>query len=233
MIKELFFEIYTYHRQLAGEGAVIVLFAAALLFCVCLFAKRGQRYAAGVLSILSTIGIAASEFFEEALSRIKKPVLKTAAGIFAAAICVLAIASSGRRIFSSEFSEKAIDAMHIPQGMTGAMDAILSDSEEPMVLTMPGWGLFFTSYSSRFQMMYEEGHGGDITSFDEDERVAFGELSDVHPDMKKVSLSARRAGCTYIVTSRDIWPEIPLTKFGYELMYENDNCLVYKEVTTP
>ena len=233
MIKELLYQLYTAYRLFAGEGAVTVLYiaAAAVLFFVSV--KRGKNGAPAILSVFGTIGAGFATLCEEAVSRQKKRGYACAAGLFALALCVLAITSSGKNVFSSELSERAENDMHIPPGLNEAMDAVISDTGSPRVAVMPGWGLYFEGYSSCFDLMYEEPKNGDISSFSDEQRTVYTQLSDVHPDMRKVALAAKRAGCGYIVMSKSIWPKVPINGCGYELLFENDECLVYREVNTP
>ena len=51
--------------------------------------------------------------------------------------------------------------------------------------------------------------------------------------MKSLAAAAHRKGCSYVVLSKDMWPDVPITRFGYEQMLENDKCMVYREVTVP
>ncbi len=233
MIKELLYQLYTAYRLFAGEGAVTVLYIAAAAVLVFVSVKKKKRYAPAVLSFLGTIGAGFAAICEEAVSGQKKRGYACAAGVFALALCILAITSSGKNVFSSEMSERAENDMHIPAGLTEAMDAVISDTGSLRVAVMPGWGLYFEGYSSRFDLLYEEPRNGDISSFSDEQRTVYTQLCDLHPDMRKVASASKRAGCGYIVMSKSVWPKVPITGCGYELIFENDTCLVYKEVTTP
>ena len=233
MVRELLYELYTAHRQLVGTGAVIVLFIAALLALALVYGGKNRGNAPVALSPLCVIAVGMAEFTDMFISRFKKPVYALAAGIFAVCLCVLAITSSGTGIVSDELSTVSDNDMHLPTGLAGAMDAILADSGDPAVLTMPEWGIYLEAYSSRFSLMYEEPEGGDLSGLDEDSWNAYTELSIVHPDMKKVAMAAHRKGCTYVLLSDPLWPEKPITQYGYEPFYEGVSCCVYREVKSP
>ncbi|MCR5673755.1 MAG: hypothetical protein K6F87_08600 [Lachnospiraceae bacterium] len=225
MIRELFYELYSGYRQIVGDGAVMVLFAASLLVLLMIRRENDRGCAGALLSPLSVIGCAAAGF----TGKIKKPL----ALIFAVALCFLSVTVSGKNIIYDNIGRRAENDVHIPQDVITSMDAVLSDSDDPKVLTMPGWGLYFESYSSKFQLMYEEPRNGDTASLNEDERTAYMQLGNIHPEMKKVAAAAHRSGCGYIVMSNDIWPDVPPTACGYKVLCETPSCTVYREVTTP
>ena len=205
MIKELMYQLYSGYRSIAGDGAVIVLFITAAAALVLIYGNKKKTGIPAVLSVLGTVGAFFANLCEEAVSGQKKPVLRYAAGLLALTLCILVITSSGKNVFSSELSETADNDMHIPSGLTEAMDAILSEDANPCVAVMPGWGLYFEGYSSKFTLMYEEPAGGDTSSFSDEERTIYTELSDIHPDMRKVAAASKREACGYIVMSKDIW----------------------------
>ena len=119
----------------------------------------------------------------------------------------------------ADTNSRAENVMHIPQDLVESMDSILAESESPSVLTMPGWDMYFESYSSKFTIAYESD--------------ADNELEKIHPDMKKVAEAAQECNCDFVVLSRDLWPQVPISRYGYEPVYETDGCIVYKEVKTP
>ena len=234
MIRELLYELYTDHRYVAGSGAVLILYLASVLTIVLTGSGKKDRILPAVMSVPVSIGYALSVFIDTVTEgRKKKPALFYATCIFAGVICLMAVAASGTAVFSKDIAQIAENDMHIPYGLTETMDAILDESDDPKVLTMPGWGPYFESYSSAFSMMYEEPEKGDISGMNEDESCVYTELSKVHPDMRKVVLAARRNGCTYVVLSDGIWPDIPITQCGYELVREGGGSLLYREVKTP
>ena len=209
------------------------MFIASFLALLPVYGKKEKRMGAVVLSFLGTIATAAAVICEEAVSRFTKRSHRCAAGLLAVFLCILAVVSSGTNVFSEELSERAENNMHIPGAIIEAMDAVLSDADDPHVAVMPGWGRYFESYSSGFDLMYREPENDDTSSFDDDQRIVYTELSDVHPDMGKVASAARRAGCRYVIISRDVWPKVAITGHGFKLMFENDRCLVYREVDAP
>lgn len=230
MIGEIFYKLHTYHRYLAGGGAVLVLSAAALLLC----AKSGIKWKALILSPFGVIGIGAAKVFEEMSRKIKEGGKRWVfAGLFVACLLLLAIICSGDSLVSGQVGEPVSNRMHLPGDLSDAMQGILEDDEAPRVLTMPGWGPNFMAYSSAFELMYEDPYGPDLSFEDEDQWLVYTQLSVLHPDMKKVAAAAHRAHCRYIVLSNDIWPDIPVTSFGYEPFISCDICTVYREVAKP
>lgn len=229
MAGELFEKLYTYQRQLVGGGAVLVLFFAALL----LFVSEGKKCAPLILSPLGAVAVAVSETLGRFFCKRQSRPYGIAAGIFSVCLIAVAIALSGGDVTFGEMAEPVSNEMHIPGDLADAMSAILDESDDPHVLTMPGWGVYFTAYSSAFDMMYDDPHGGDLSGLDENAWAAYTQLSVLHPDMKTVSAAARRSGCDYVVLSNDIWPEMPITRFGYEPVYKGDLCTAYREVDKP
>ena len=208
MVRELLGELYSLYRQFTGTGAIVVLFILSVIVL-------GKRYKSRCempvyLSVLGTIGYAISEIITR---------LSGILAVFAAAICILAVATSGSNVLSSDMNSRAENVMHLPANLVESMDVILDESYTPSILTMPEWNPYFESYSSDFIVKYESGLND--------------ELAKLHPDMQKVAEAAHECNCEYVVISSEIWPEIPITKFGYELMYETEGCVVYKEVKTP
>ncbi len=208
MVRELLGELYSLYRQCVGTGGIIALFIVSLIVLV--MCQKGRHTGPAALSPLGTVGCAVSE----AVSR-----LSGASMLFAVAVCLLAVTSSGSNVLSSDMNSRAENAIHIPAHLVESMDVILSESDSPYVLTMPEWELYFESYSSRF-IAAEDG-------------VAYNELDKNTPDMGKIAKAAHECGCDFVVLSRDIWPEKPITEYGYELIYETDDSVVYKEVKTP
>ena len=51
--------------------------------------------------------------------------------------------------------------------------------------------------------------------------------------MGKVAKAAKKKDIAYVILSKGIWQDMPLDRFGYEIIYENDTCAVYREVSTP
>lgn len=222
MIRELIGQLYMSLRDVVGYGSVAVLFAASVIVVYLCSGDKRKEIMPVVLSVPVSICCAAAQLFNAVLQKTKKSSLRIAAVIFAAALVLLAIASSGRSMFSRQYATRAENAMHIPQDLPDAMDEILNGNDEAKVLTMPDWELFFYDYSSRF-----------IIAEADTAPEAHKELSDVHPDMRIIANDAKRNGCEYVVLSKGLWPDLPLSKFGYELIYNGDLCEVYREVKAP
>ena len=234
MVLELIRKLYTMFRQLAGTGTVLVLFIAAALAMVLYYSKRSKGSIGALLSPVGIIGvIMASVLYDVASDNRGRRWLRNAAVVFTACLCICAITSQGTSVFSGELSETAENELHIPSYLLDVMSKIVKDTDNPCVLVMPGWGPYFESYSSRFVMAYPEPQGDDLSAFDEDERIMYTQLCRTYPDMKSLAAAAHRKGCSYVVLSKDMWPDVPITRFGYEQMLENDKCMVYREVTVP
>ena len=234
MIREMIHEIYNGHRVLTGDGAILVLYIASIIVMLFFLPSKGRRTAPLILSVAAAIGCAFARCFSavRSLKGCTKPV-RYAATVLAVCLGVLVCTVSGKMVFSRELSGVSTNDLHIPGGLLASMDEILSECDDPVVLTMPGWGLYLKSYSSAFSLMYEDPEGGDLSSFTEDEMKVYTELSKKSPDMKKVADIARGSGCSYVILSKDLWPEKPITRYGYDLLYEDDDCCVYREVSAP
>lgn len=146
------------------------------------------------------------------------------------AVLIVILILSGKRLISSDFMTKADNMYHVPQALIDSMDYVLQDADGKVgITTMPGYGAYFTSYSSRFVPLYEDPIDGDVSKYEKSEREAYTELNDTHPDMCLVANASRLNGCRYIVIQRDTyWPQEPLPSFGYCLVYEHDDWEVYK-----
>lgn len=208
MVRELLGELYSLYRQYIGTGSVLILFTVSVVVLLLGNIEKSRRPV--IMSVLGTVGCAVSEI----ISR-----LSGVYAAFAVAICALAVVTSGTNVFLPDTNSRAENVMHIPQDLVESMDSILAESESPSVLTMPGWDMYFESYSSKFTIAYESD--------------ADNELEKIHPDMKKVAEAARECNCDFVVLSRDLWPQVPISRYGYEPVYETDGCIVYKEVKTP
>ncbi len=220
MIKELLYELYTDHRLFVGTGTVLVLY----LLCALVFVmtqKEKDHDLPLLLCVPVTIGAALLKLFEACRSGERSRAMKIGTGVFAAALCILAVTMSGKNVFSPEISARAENEMHIPTDICAAEAAVLADGDCPIVLTMPGWDTYLRAYSSR------------PTVIREDEDPAFSELGKIHPDMGKVAKAAKKKDIAYVILSKGIWQDMPLDRFGYEIIYENDTCAVYREVSTP
>ncbi len=231
MIRELLGELYTSYRLFLGNGTVLTLFAVSVAVLAVSDIALHKRPV--ILSVLGTIGCAVAAVIDKITgSKESSAVQRILCVIFSSAVCVLAIVSSGENVLSSDMNAVAENELHIPSQLVEAMDAVLDDSDAPSVLTMPGWGLYFDAYSSAFTLMFDESEE-DISGTNEYVRNAYNELKKNHPDMKKVADSSHACGCEYVVLSSDLWPEVPITRYGYELFYETGPYVVYKEVKAP
>ena len=232
MIRELLYKLYTEHRLLVGTGSMVVLYLAAVLVVI-RSCKDKDHELPLLLCIPATIGCALARLIGACFPSEGKKAKKIGAVVFSVLLCILAVTISGKDVFSGEFRSRAENDMHIQTDLRDAADAILAESDLPSVLAMPGWDVYLLAYSSRFNMMYESPRSTDAVMTDEDEYTAYTELSKIHPDMRKVSKAAKRKDARYVMLSKGIWPEIPLEKCGYEPIFENDTCAVYREVSTP
>lgn len=215
MVKELLYELYSLYRQYTGEGVILSLFivSAAVLAA---YGRGRERYV--LLSPLAAIGSGIS-FIMERVWKLSRGPAGYAAVFFAAAVCVLAVTSSGANILSPDMNTVSENELHIPEQLAEAMDESLAQVKSPVVLTMPEWAIYFESYSSKFALLR------DLSVYEE--------LTKHSPDMKLIAKAAHEGDCDILVLSKDMWPAVPVTKYGYELIYETDMCSVYKEVRTP
>ena len=227
MIRELLYELHSLLREFAGSGNVAVLFAASALLLLMFCAGKKSRNGWAVLSPLGVIALAVPEVLERVREKVKGGrFVKYAAVVFAALVMVLAVTSSGRMVFSSDHTEKAENDMHIPSYLTEAMSTLLREEGEPRVLVPYEWSPYFAAYSSRFVLPDDV-----LDGFDES--AIRSELDIIHPDMKKISNIAHRNGFGYVLLPADIWPEVPITKCGYELVLDYGGCSLYREVRDP
>ena len=208
MVRELLGELYSLYRQFTGTGSVMVLFIVSVIVLFISNINRNERPV--ILSVLGTVGCAVSKI----ISR-----LSGVSAIFAASLCALAVISSGTNVSLPAMNSKAENYMHIPTDLVESMDSIIAESDSAHILTMPGWDLYFEGYSSGFVIEHESD--------------AYNELKKIHPDMKKVAEAAHECNCDFIVISSDLWPEVPITRYGFEPVYETGSCIVYKEVKSP
>ncbi len=231
MIRELMYELYSDQRLIIGSGAFLILYIASVLLLSC-DPERKREDIPLILAPLVCASSAVSRIPELIGRKITKPSVRIAALLFALCLTVLAVTSSGTLIFSQELSSPSENSMHIPNDILSAADAVLSDGRGGTVLTMPGWDVYFSCYSSRFDLPCRTKE--EVSSItDEDTRLVYTELSQKSPDMKTVARIAHKKGCKYVVLSNDLWPDEPLTKFNYEQVKVFGTCTVYREVTAP
>ncbi len=232
MIRELMYELYSNLRLVIGSGAIVVLYIAAAVFIA---RDPGQKRENIPLLLCPAVAIGTCIIRLYALIRqkISRGTAQKAAVLFTVCLAALAITSSGTCVFSQELSSVAENDMHIPGGILEAASAVKADDRTASVLTMPGWDAYFSAYSSEFVLPYRAISNEMPEIPDEDERILKAELSDHYPDMKKVARFAGKKGCNYLVLSEDLWPDVPVTKYGYEEMLRCDGCVVYRKVEGP
>ena len=229
MIRELLFELYSVSRDMIGKGSILVLYVAAVIAMVILVREGGKRILPAILSIPAVTASAVALAIEKVSALpAKSRFVKIIATAFAASLCLLAVSSSGRAVFSRELCERAENDMHLPGGIMQAMMVMLRSGDDLTVLAPYDWTPYFDSYSSMFRPIFE-----DPSLKDADKEVLRTELDDIRPDMKKITSIAKRAGCRYVLLPDGIWPEVPITKCGYELVEECDGCRLYREVRSP
>lgn len=233
MLHSIWFKITTLYSTVTGTGAIFVLFVVALLFCLFAVGKEDRKSSwCGLLSIMGTIGCAVANVMKSVCDKsFDKKSYTYLYRIFAVILIVFAITVSGKRLFAPDFLSAAENSMHIPQDLVGAMDVILSDSDENAigVVTAAGYGEYFECYSSRFAMLYRDNVFSDVSEFDTDVREAYIELLEKYPDMRVVAKAAKRNNCSYIViNSKECWPKVSLDSAGYELISSCGSFDVYK-----
>ena len=220
MIRELLYDLYSQHRLLVGTGSVLVLYLAAALV-VARSGREKDHDLPLLLSVPATIGAAFAVLLKRCLPSEGKTVGKIGVVVFSALFIVLAVSISGDNVFSRQFCTRAESGMHIEPDLCEAADAILAENDRPNVIVMPGWDVSLAAYSSRLNMIHE------------DEDAGLTELEKIHPDLGKVAKAAKRKDAGYVLLSKGIWPEMPMDRYGYALIFENDTCAVYREVSTP
>ncbi len=230
MIKELLGESYIGYRNFVGTGALVTLFVAAITL-ILLVMRNNRRITPLVVSVYGSIAAAAAYVLERITGSDGSKGKKYLTAIFAALLFVLAVTSAGTNVFSQGQSVRAENDMHIPSYITEAADVILSEDAGARVLAMPGWGEWFAAYTSAPEMICPQ--ETDADSPDEDMRTLYAQLGVVHPDMRKVAAIAHRMDIKYVALSDGIWPDVPITDLGYELIMETDGCRLYREVSAP
>ena len=240
MIRQIWYDFVTAYKDYSGTGPILVLFVVALMLIAVLNIRNGreEKTLSAIFAGIGTIALAMSKFVLAVFDKknLKKS-YRVITCLFALALCVFAVSMSGRRIFSRIFMQKAENDMHIPQNLVGVMDELLKNVPEGEIAVFPAPELeaYFSAYSSRFSFGYEERYG-DVSGFDEITQKAYTELTKAHPDMSAVADAAIEAGSRYVILKTGIWPRVPLSEFGFNLIYENEGFTVYeylKEVDAP
>lgn len=234
MLRQLWINFVTSYKEFSGTGPVLVLFVVALMLLILINSRNDNenKNLSCLLGGVATIGLALSKFARSIFNReyVKKSE-KYFNCIFALVLCVFAVALSGKRVFARSIIEKSDNAMHISKEMTEAADIMLKNEPAGEIRVYPGpeLGDVLMAYSSRFVCGYEEKYG-DVSEYDEDVQKAYLELSKVHPDMEAVADSAVDTGCKYVIVKTGLWPEIPISEYGFETVFENEGYVVYKYV---
>ncbi len=229
MLRELYFELHSGWRSIVGDGSMAVLYLIAAAVVVGLFAGCRRKILPALLCVTALIAAAAGLIFEKINALYEGNRRKRAAAlVFAGCICMLAIFSSGRSVFSGEFCEKAENDMHIPTGIVSAMSEFAGTGEEITVLAPYEWTPYLEGFSTHLVPLYRN---PSLSTADTD--MLSEELSKLRPDMRKITAVSKRCGCRFVLLPDGIWPEVPITRCGYELMAEYDGCSVYREVDGP
>lgn len=211
MIQELFNEFLTLYDKYCGNGKLLVISLAALLFLLLIKGKSSYSFLLLILSPISAVSAAFGKLMTLMKGRLRI--------LFTVFLCGFIVLLSGERIYSADHLTAAENSMHIPGDCIEVMDYLLARTDNPVVLAMPDQCMYYTMYSSKFNMLYENQSDDDIRYLSEDARNAFNELSVSDPDMKIVSDAAVNYGCDYIVLHADhYWPMFPLDSYDYELI---------------
>lgn len=223
MIRELIVQSYNGYRQLFADGCIPALVFAFAVYALIIKKDDEKSILSLVLSPIGACAVLISGLFESVCKKnFSRKAIRVCAALFAAALCILAVVSSGKYVFSKDYCEKAGNDMHIPQDLLDAMSSINADGRDVNILVPPGWEPYFESYSSFFNISQKR-----------DDSVLLLEFSKKSPDMRKIAATAKKQGAVYVVLPDDIWPEEPITKWGYELFKDCGTCIVYREVSIP
>lgn len=233
MIRELIAETYIRFRQYAGAGSIPALYVASVIVLICLCPVLLRKKWPMLLSITATPAAAITQLVKAAAGKAEgNKALRYARYVFTAFLVLLLVTTAGDAVFSDSITTKKTDDMHMPADLAKAVDAVIADGGES-VLTMPGWGLYVKAYTSKCSTVYNDPKGDDTSAFDENVRVMYGELCKDHPSMRKIATSAHALHADHVILSNAMWPEFPITYYGYELVEGFDTCSVYREVRTP
>lgn len=236
MIYSIWHGFITAYEEYTGTGVILVLFVLAMGYLIIFTSdkKKRDKNAMLILSPLGSISCALSDVIEKAGElHANNKYIAYAQRILVLLLCAFVILISGKRIISPDVYVKADNTMHMPNELIETMNTILEDTDDEQIgiATMPGYGEYYTAYSSRFFLMYEDPSYGELTGYDAKVSDAYRELGKKNPDMRKLALAAKDSGCNYIVIDNDAcWPEEPLTNFGYELIANCGNKDIYKIV---
>lgn len=234
MIRELIEEAYIRFRQYAGTGSVPALYVLSGIVILCLCPVMLKKKWPMLFSVIVTPAAAVTHLVQAVCKKAEGTrMFRCAQIVFIALLMLLLVTSTGDSVFSDGMTTGKTDDKHMPPDLAKAVDAVLADGEGARILTMPGWGVYVKAYSSKCDTIYTDPKGGDISGFDEDVRLMYSELGKDHPNMKKIAMRAHAAGADHVILSNEMWPEFPITYYGYELVEGFDTCSVYREVRTP
>lgn len=232
MISQMWYNFITAYRDFFGTGTVLVLFLVVLgvLFIIGIKTKSQVKIIPYILSIVGTIGVGLAKLCYIPIEKEEKKSSKIFARIFIVALCIFAVVISGKRVVPNVFYYKSDNMFGISDELKNAMDYVLADATDNVgVVAMPGFGEYFTSYSHRFHLMYEDPHGENLSELPDDVREAYVELTKKDPDMRIVAKAAKKMNCSYVVLrEQKYWTDIPLTEVGYDFVDNVDGWEIYK-----
>jgi len=234
MVVSLIDEFATSLKSILGTGAILVLFVLALFYIFSYVKKtdEGDSKLPFLLSAWGTVSFAIAWVVRKLCRREEET--KTEWVIKKITVILLAmfvITISGKRILSPDLLKESSNMMHMPDGLDQAFDVILSESEgSEGILVSPGYGNYASAYSSRLYTAYNEPKLGNVEDYQEEDRLAYTELTKSYPDMSKVVKSAQKNNCDYIILKSNIyWPQVPLTELGYDFVGEYGEFSLYKK----
>lgn len=245
MLYSLWNDFTSSYKALVGTGSILVLFVVAVFYLYMSHNRStaddsndGRTVYPLFLSVWGTIGVAFSAVISIIIgNKINADEGKSAyvrnmfVKICMCIVLVFAVVISGSRIIAPQYYEKSQNRLHIPEDVAEVIAVLQSDKPDGIigVATMPGYGVYYSSFDSRFTMLYEDAPNGDSSKLKAEIRQAYQELNVQYPDMRIVADAARMNGCEYIVIRNDAyWPKEPLDNFGYDLMTMCNNWNIYK-----
>lgn len=188
-----------------------------------------------ILSPFMTVAAAVIAVFDRIFGAEESRFRKIFYSLTAILLFVLIITTSGKRVVSDKFFAPNDNAMHLPTGLSAAMDTVLADcadasSDNPIrIICQPGCEADFLNYSSKLEPYYETPKNGNILYLDEYQRTVYKELEVHVPHMKELSNAAHKGRIQYIVLMQGYyWPEFPLTDFGYDKLADVSGWEIYK-----
>lgn len=233
-MKEFIYKLLTGFYQFRGEGKLISLFILALLVIYLKGQKEegGRRQSPAVFLLSSWTAVA--YVLTYAMDRVwnekmvKKP-LSILTKLSAVFLSVSIVIFSGKAVFHEEFCKKADNSMHIKQEYVAALDCILSDSDAPCIIAPPEIAPYLKMYHAKIETLYDYPKNQDVSLLSEEAQIVYGELSDAHPNTKKIAEIGKKNGYQYIIWNPSkYYPEFSLTLYGYEKFADVEGLEVYK-----